>query len=231
MTTQELLDRTLQHLGIGQSTFWPSSELVTNCLNPAMRLVCLLKPDLLTLRTTVTQDIDAVLLDLRVVTPRLWRLQRLTLGDVTLTTPPTPSQGRLGDLRRISLTALRGQKDWFARQGPVPTHYYLHGLTLLGTWPRARRAVTLTFTYAALPVPLDVADLTREPDLPAQWHPLISDVAAALAVLKEGTSESQQGVQQLSQLVGEEPFKQLLKSFRAERYRQQAAAPQETASA
>jgi hypothetical protein len=230
VNTQQLADRTLQHLGIGGSVYWPFPEVVDNGLNPAQRLLCLLKPDLVTLRTLVTQNVDEPLIDLRVKAPKAWRLQRVVLGDVTLTPPaPVPTQGRLGDLRKVSLASLRGQRDWMTRFAPTPTHWYTHGLSLIGTWPRNTRSVTLTLVYAAVPTALSWSVLTQEPDLPTQWHPVISDLAANFLMLKEGRGECQQAIQQMENIVKAEPLRQLLKQMRAEQYREQAIAQKASA--
>ena len=225
MQTADLVTRTYQHLGIGQAVFWPQDEVVTNGLNPAQRMLCLLKPDLVTLRTLVTQGIDEPLIDLRLKAPKAWRMQRIVLGDVTLTPPkPLPTQGRLGDLRKISLASLRGQRDWMTRFAPTPSHWYTHGLHLIGLWPRNQRSVTLTLVYAAVPTALSWSVPTQEPDLPTQWHPVIADLAANVLVLKEGKGESAQAIAQMAAVLKTEPLRQLLKQMRAEQYRKQALA-------
>jgi len=230
MNTQELVDRTYQKLGIGQRVFWTESETVDNGLNPAQRLLCLLRPDLYTRRTLIQRGVDEPLIDLRSAAPSAWRPQRIALGDVTLTPPvPVPTQGRLGDLRKISLASLRGQRDWMTRLAPTPTHWYTHGLSLIGTWPRHTQPVTLTLVYAAVPTALSWSVLTQEPDLPTQWHPVLSDLAANLLMLKEGKGECQQAVQQMETILKVEPLRQLLKQMRAEQYREQAIAAKASA--
>lgn len=88
MNTTTLVDRTYQHLGIGQRVFWTEPEVVDNGLNPAQRLLCLLRPDLVTLRTLVGQGIDASVIDLRTHAPKAWRMQRIVLGDVPASDGP-----------------------------------------------------------------------------------------------------------------------------------------------
>ena len=231
MTTEELVDRTYQRLGIGQDVFWTRFECVENGLNPAQRLLCLLKPDLVTVRTVITQEVDDTLIDLRVKVPRSFRLQRITLGDVSLTASgPVPTQGRMGDLRRISLASLRQQRDWMTRFAPTPTHWYTHGLTLIGLWPRNSRQVTLTLTHAALPAPLTWSVPTQEPDLPTQWHPVIADLAAPLMLLKEGSpTESEIAIKQMEAIIQTEPLRQLLKQMQADKYREKALAEKASA--
>ena len=223
MNTQELVTRTYAHLGIGQAVFWPEVECVDNGLNPGQRLLCLIKPDLVTLRTLVTLAVDTPLMDLRTVAPKAWRVQRVTLGDVSLVPPrPIPTQGRLGDLRKISLAALRGQRDWLTRLAPTPTHWYTHGLHLLGLWPRNTRATTLTLTYAAVPTALSWSVLTQEPDVPTQWHPVIPDLAAALLMMKEGKTECTIAIQSMQKILQVEPLRRLLKQMAADTYRERA---------
>lgn len=233
MNTTTLVDRTYQKLGIGQRTFWTEIECVDNGLNPAQRLLCLLKPDLVTVRTVITQEVDDTLIDLRVKVPRSFRMQRITLGDVSLTASgPVPTQGRMGDLRRISLASLRQQRDWMTRFAPTPSHWYTHGLTLIGLWPRNSRQVTLTLTHAALPAPLTWSVPTQEPDLPTQWHPVIADLAAPMLLLKEGSPvESKIAIEQMEAIIQTEPLRQLLKQMRAEQYREKAMQAREPASA
>ena len=232
MTTDELVTRTYGHLGIGQSVYWPQDEVVSNGLNPAQRLLCLLKPDLVTVRTVITQEVDDTLIDLRVKVPRSFRLQRITLGDVSLTASgPVATQGRMGDLRRISLASLRQQRDWMTRFAPVSTHWYTHGLTLIGLWPRNSRQVTLTLTHAALPAPLTWSVPTQEPDLPTQWHPVIADLAAPTLMLKEGQTEVEIALKAMEAIIQTEPVRQLLKQMQAEKYREQAMQARESASA
>jgi hypothetical protein len=225
MNTQELVQRTYEHLGIGQAVFWPESEVVTNGLNPAQRLLCLLKPDLYTLRTLIQRGVDDPVIDLRSAAPSAWRPQRVVLGDVTLVPPkPIPTQGRLGDLRKISLASLRGQRDWMTRLAPAPTHWYTHGFSLIGLWPRNSQPLTLTLVYAALPPALSWSQPTQQADLPVQWHPVIADLAAPLMQIKEGRGECQQAIQQMEALLKIEPLRQLLKQMQAEKYRERALA-------
>ena len=80
MNTQVLAERTLQHLGIFYSTFCPLDEVVENGLNQAQRLLCLLRPDLVTLRTLVGQGIDAPVIDLRTHAPKAWRMLDASRG-------------------------------------------------------------------------------------------------------------------------------------------------------
>ena len=196
-----------------------------NGLNPAQRMLCLLKPELNTPCTLITQGIDEPIIDLRVKAPRCFRMQRIVLGDVTLIPPkPIPTQGRLGDLRKISLASLRGQRDWMTRFAPTPTHWYTHGLSLIGLWPRNTRVVTLTLVYAAVPTALSWSVPTQEPDLPVQWHPVIADLAANVLMLKEGVAEAKQAIAQMETILKAEPLRQLLKQMRADTYREKAMA-------
>jgi len=228
--TQTLVERTYGRLGIGKEVFWPFPEVVENGLNPAQRILCLLKPDLYTLRTLAPRGVDDPVIDLRSAAPSAWRMQRIALGNITLVPPkPVPTQGRLGDLRKISLTSLRGQRDWMTRLAPRPSHWYTHGLHLIGTWPRATQPVTLTLVYAAMPPALAWSAPTQEAALPVQWHPVIADLAANLLMLKEGKGECQQAIAQMETLVKAEPLRQLLKQMRAEQYREQALAQKASA--
>jgi hypothetical protein len=135
----------------------------------------------------------------------------------------------MGDLRRVSLASLRGQRHWMTVFAPVPTQWYTHGLTLIGLYPRNLRQVTLTLTYAALPTPLSWAVQAQIPDLPVPWHPVIADLAAPLLQLKEGRGETESAVQKMDRIVQAEPFTTLLKQMRAERYREQALAAKASA--
>lgn len=221
MNTGELMQRCYD--GLNQNhTFWTQDEVVTNGLNPAQRLLVLLKPMLLTQRTAVSLVADEVFIDLRVVAPRTMRMQRVCLGDVT-TEDPVLTQGREGDLRPTTLSALRSQRDWFTLRRGFPTHWYTHGVYWVCTWPRATQSLAVTVIASAVPTPLGLGEPGQVPDLPAQWHPVIADVAIPLLICKEGAGDVELAIDGLGKILGEEPFKQLSKTLRALRYKQQYA--------
>jgi hypothetical protein len=225
MDAGALLQRVYDGLGPPATVFWTPEEIFLNGLNPAQRLLVLLKPMLLTQRVPVSLVADEVFIDLRVVAPRAMRIQRVALGDVT-TEEPVLTQGREGDLRHTTLATLRGQRDWFRLRRGFPTHWYTHGLYWVCPWPRSTQALTMTLVFSAMPTPLEVVVPSQIPDLPVQFHPVIADVAIELLRCKEGAGEIEQAIDGLGKILGDEPFKQLKKTLRAIRYKQQyAAAP------
>jgi hypothetical protein len=223
MNTADLLARIYGHLGEGAETFWPAEELVVNALNPAQRLLVLLRPALCTTRTLLTVPPDTLVLDLRQVAAQTWRPQRVALGDVR-TEDPVLSAGRVGDLRRITLRALRGQPDWMGVRQALPSHWYMHGAHLLGIWPRVAQPVLLTLVSAALPTPLSAQTPAQVPDVLPTFHPLIADVAAELARLKEGQTEVQLALTRLQALLGDEPFAGMVKDLTSQQARAAAIA-------
>ena len=221
MTTAELIERVLDQLN-RNVIFYPQAEIVTNGINPALRLLCLLKPTLLTKRAVVSLQPEEVFLDLRVLAPRSFRIQRVAIGDIS-NDIPVASQGRSGDLRRTSLAALRGQRDWFSKKKAFPETYYTHGLLWLGLHPRFTQALTVSLVFSALPQPLAVEQPTGEPETPRQWDSVLSDIATCILEAKEGSGEVEKAMERLSKILGDEPFKQLLKILKAERLKQQYA--------
>jgi hypothetical protein len=221
MTTQELLTRVYDQIGLGGSTFWPAAEVVANGLSPAMRLLIGWKPSLLIQRALVTLAVDQAFIDLRTAAPRQIRMQRVCLGDVR-TEDPVLSQGREGDLRQTSLAALRGHREWFQVRRAVPSHWYTHGLDVLGIYPRVLSSTLLTLVYSADPTPLSASDLSREPEISEQYHPVIADVATCLLQAKEGAGEVEHAMQRLQNIMQVEPLKALQKTLRAQGYREQA---------
>ena len=223
MQTTALLARIYEHLGEGATTFWTPEEVVVNGLNPAQRLLALLQPTLCTTRTLVTLPPDTLVLDIRPLTPRSWRTQRVVLGDVR-TEDPLLSAGRVGDLRRTTLSALRGQPEWMQARQALPSHWYAHGLHLLGIWPRVAQALVLTLVDSALPTPLSHTQPTQEPEIVPAFHPILADVGAELMRLKEGQTEVTLAVTRMQALLGAEPFAALLKTLKATQARAAALA-------
>jgi hypothetical protein len=229
--TAALLQRTRDHLGASGNVFWTADNIVTNGLNLAQRLLVLVNPGLLVQRTLVVVAGDTPLLDLRAVAPTMLSLQRVALGDLTQT-PPVPAYGQVGDLRKTTLQSLRTQRFWWQQRAPVPTHWFAHGLHLVGLWPRVREdavvpmGLPLTLIGSTVPTPLSASALTQVPDLAAPWHPLLADVAAAVMALAEGAGTCEMAVQQLALLLGLEPqVAPLMKALRALSYRRQAQSP------
>src|SRR5262245_44287175 len=126
MTTDELWNRVWQRLDPGASLFFPPAVVVNLGRNLVQRLLVLQKPSLLVRRVHVDLVPDQTPIDLREVAPRAYQVQRVALGDVTMGIPAQP-QGRVGDLRRTTLTTLRAQRDWARQRTTLPSHYYMHG--------------------------------------------------------------------------------------------------------
>lgn len=201
MTTFELLQRIQQRLG-EQTAFYGDAELVANGLNAAQNLLALARPPLLRQRTTLSVVSDVPFYDLRETNRRILRLQRVVLGTITgdaLT--PDSTTGLTGDLTPIAVARLASTRsDWFTVHGPVE-HYWQWG-DWLGVYPRPLTATTLTLVYDALPTPLTLAVPDGVPDMAAVYHPMLAEVAAALALIKEAGAEGQRGLADVARLLG-----------------------------
>jgi len=219
MTTFELLQRTYAILQSNE-VFWVPDEVVMNGLNAAQRLLAVRNPSLVVQRTRLDLVAHEVLVDLRTVAPRAWRVERVALGDATVSTLP-PITERRGDLRKTTLAALRSHRDWFMRTAAVPHAWYVHGMTWLGLYPRQTQALTVTLVSSALPMPLALNEPARESELPHVWHPVLPEVASALLQMKEGMGpELDQAMARLQGVIGMEPLARAQKELLAEKRRQ-----------
>lgn len=203
MTGQDLLAQTVQQLGRTTMT-WSVPEIVTNGINPAQRLLTLLDPSLLTRRAVVSVLTNDAFIDLRQVAPRCIAIRRIVLGTVA-TEVPARSLGSVRQLEPTTRESLAWREGWWRLPG-VPTHWYPHGRMAIGLWRRAAMPLTLTLIYAALPTPFDPALLGAVSDLPVIWHPVVSNLAAAMLLIKEGQVEAQRGFQQLGATLQAEAF-------------------------
>lgn len=228
MTTFELLQRTYAILNSNEA-FWLPDEVLMNGLNAAQRLLAVLNPSLLVQRTVLSLVAHEVLLDLRTLAPRAWRVERVTLGDATQTTV-VPTFGQRGDLRKTTLAALRSHRDWFKRTAAVPHAWYVHGMTWIGLYPRQTQALTVTLVYSAIPMELLLSEPDREPELPHTWHPVLPEVASSILQMKEGMGpEIEQAVARLQGVLGTEPLARLQKQLLAEQRRQMYGSMRATA--
>jgi hypothetical protein len=215
MNTGQMIERTYSILNHNH-VFWTEAEVVDNGLCPAQRLVALLNPSLLVQRTVIALQPHQVLLDLRVEAPRAWRVERVALGDATQTTVPLPTT-RHGDLRKTTLAALRSHRDWFKQTAAYPGAWYQHGMVWIGLYPRHTQSLTITLVASALPLPLSLDDPERSSELPAEWHPVVPEIAASLLQCKEGAGpEVDQAIQRLQSVVQAEPLTRLQKRVLAE---------------
>lgn len=203
MTTYDLLQRMYVKLG-EQTRFYTPEEMVLNGLNPAQRLLTRVYPQLLPKRRLLTVTADLPFYDLRLLDPQLSsrRVWRVVLGDVT-TDAPTPSvaSGELHDLTRTTVTKLAYHRDWLNQRGPLE-HFWTWGTHWLGLYKRPVYAASVTVIYGAVPTPLNVDIPTGVPDIIGAYHPLLSDVATALVLAKEGGVEGQRALATIANALG-----------------------------
>lgn len=214
-TVQELIDQAWEVLG-ENATFYPPDDVILNGINPAQRLLCLMRPDLLRSRVTVTLIPGQIFIDLRQEAPRAWDIVRVTVGDVTGDTP-VANDGALYDLTPTSLKQLSRRRDWWTHIGRV-AHYWRHGRHWLGIYRRPVASTTVTVVARAMPTAFRRDQVDGVPDLAVSWHTTIATVAAALLLIKEGTTEIQKALRMLTEIFGEEPLKAFQKAMeRAQR--------------
>ena len=220
-TVEELIDQTWEILG-ENSAFYPQAEVILNGINPAQRLLCLMRPDLLVQRTTVSLVANQVFIDLRQEAPRAWEIMRVVVGDVTGDTPVL-SNGQLHDLTPTGLKQLSRRRDWWRHIGLLK-HYWRHSRHWLGIYRRPLAAYTLTLVYRAIPTAFRRDQFDGVPDVAVAWHTAIPKVSAALLLLKEGSAEISKAMQMLTEVFGEEPLQQAQRIV--ERVQRQAARSQ-----
>lgn len=204
MTGSEILQRVWDHLG-GNTTFYTEPEVIVNGINPAMRLLCLLKPDLLTQRVLVTVSAEQCIVDMREQAPRHWTLRRVVLGDITGASATKTDYGEFVELPYMSLDQLNARSDWFKQRGPIQG-YWQHGRFHLGVYKRPEAARDITLVFRAVPTAFTTGTMGNSPAFAAVWHPLVADVSAALLLLKEGTSQIEKARGMLTQAFGKELF-------------------------
>ena len=204
MTGSDLLQRVWDHLG-GNTTFYVEEEVIINGINPAMRLLCLLKPELLTQRVLVTVSAEQSFVDMRESAPRHWILRRVVLGDITGATATKSDYGEFVDLPYMSLDHLNARSDWFKQRGPIQG-YYRHGRFHLGVYKRPEADRSITLVFRAMPTAFTTNTMENSPAFADVWHPLVGDVAAALLLLKEGNVQIEKARGMLTQAFGKELF-------------------------
>ena len=204
MTGSDLLQSIWLKLG-GNATFYPETEVIVNGINPAMRLIAMLKPESLTQRVALTLVAETSLIDLREHAPRAWMLRRVMLGTVTGDTPTKTDYGELRALVRTSVAKLSWERNWFSKRG-TPTDYYQHGREWMGVYKRPTADRTLTLIYRAIPTAFTTGTMDASPVFADVWHPLIADVATALLLIKEGETQIQKAQGILSLAFGRELF-------------------------
>lgn len=188
--------------------YYPEEEVITNGINPAMRLLTLLHPTLNTQRVLVSVGPGNPFVDLRVAAPRCITLTRVVVGDATAAVPAISGT----DYRVLwpaTLDAVVWQRDWFQRQG-VPNRYWQWGHHWIGVYPRPFVDVDITLIFNALPLPFTINDVTTqpspEPEMTASWHSAIIDVGFALLLVKQGAVETEKAAAILSDTLGKEPL-------------------------
>ena len=204
MTGSDILQRIWDHLG-GNTTFYVEEEVIVNGINPAMRLLCLLKPELLTQRVAVTVSAEQSFVDMREQAPRHWILRRVVLGTITSDAPTKTAYGEFVDLPYMSLDQLSAHADWFRRRGPIQG-YYRHGRFHLGVYKRPEADRNITLIFRAVPTAFTTNTMSSSPAFADVWHPLVGDVAAALLLLKEGNVQIEKARGMLTQAFGKELF-------------------------
>jgi hypothetical protein len=179
---------------------YPLEELLANGLNPAMALLTLLRPTLLTRRVPAVLPAYSLTLDLRVVDARAHRVLRVLLGehggDI-----PQPTAGQFRPLLATTREALaRLTPTWLHTLG-VPRRWFPLGAHLLAVWPRPVVDVPLTLISAVIPPRATVDTQGMRTHLDAATDDELVDLAVAMLRIKEGSVETQQGLQKLVGLV------------------------------
>jgi hypothetical protein len=209
MTVNEILQRIGEKLGTFE--FYTQAEMIANGLNPAQRLLCLLTPEALTQRTTITLAANEIFVDLRQSAINSWQIRRVILGTIT-GEDATRSNGEFRDILPASLGWMSGRRDWFTKTGAVQ-RYARHGRFWLVFYRRPVQSETLTLIYRAVPTAFTTASLASTPDVQSSYHPLLADIATALLLIKEGVTESDKAVRMLSEIFGTEHFEPLRKAL------------------
>lgn len=204
MTGSDILQDIWKKLG-SNTTFYPEAEVIVNGINPAMRLLCLMKPDLLNQRVAVTLVAETSLIDLREQAPRSWILRRVMLGTMTGDAPSKTAYGELKPLLRTSIEKISWQRDWFSKRG-TPEAYYQHGRDWIGIYKRPTADRALTLIYRAIPTAFTTNTMSDSPAFAEVWHPLIADIATALLLIKEGETQTAKARQMLTVALGKELF-------------------------
>lgn len=199
MTGVAILELTQERLGDINSRVYYTDAIVLRHVNYAISLISMLQPYRLYARTSTTISALGCFLDMRVVAPRYLSIRRIVLGNVA-TQQETLAYGQTRRLHRISLDALAARRQWIASLG-VPRLYCLHGKTLLAVYPRPTADTTITIMTRTMPTPYTIGTLVQECELQPAIHSIIPDVVTGLALLREGTTEGQKGVQMLAQVL------------------------------
>lgn len=204
MTGADLLQRIW--LKLDENTlFYPEAEVIVNGINPAMRLIALLKPDLLTQRVAYSVLAEQSIINIRELAPRHFILRRVLVGTITGDAPTKTAYGELESLRYVSMDSINAQDDWFGQRGPLQS-YTLHGRFLLILYKRPEADRTITLVFRAIPTAFSVATMGESPAFAAVWHPLIVDVATALLLIKEGATQVEKARSVLTEAFGKELF-------------------------
>src|SRR3990167_1320978 len=206
MTGSDLLQSIWLKLG-ENTTCYPEAEVIVNGINPAMRLLCLMKPDLLNQRVALTLVAETSLIDLREHAPRSWILRRVMLGTITGDAATKTDYGEFKPLLRTSVKKIAWQRDWFSKRG-TPSSYYQHGRDWVGIYKRPTADRALTLIFRAIPTAFTTNTMSDSPAFAEVWHPLIADIATGLLLIKEGETQTAKARQMLSTALGRELFGQ-----------------------
>lgn len=185
-------------------SLYPLPELFANGLNPAMRLMTLMQPGLLTQRIAATMPAYALVLDLREVAPRTHRVLRVLLGTAGADIPQVTSS-HFVPLHWTTREALTRLYPAWLRTIAMPQKALLLGPHLLALWPRPPVDVGVTLTCAMVPTPATLMNQADRPDLDASVDDRLVDIATALLRMKEGQGDTEPALQQLSALLGITP--------------------------
>jgi hypothetical protein len=166
MTLSELQQLVALKLG-EQTIFYTPEEITRSGINPAQRLIGLLRPNLVRQRVTVAVGVDLPIIDLRTLTDsagvlignRIRRIDRVMLGDVSGDTPVRNAvTGELQELRSTTIKALSNYTNaWMAERGMV-RNYWQWGHYWLGLYKRPITATTITVVFDVVPAQLDNAE-------------------------------------------------------------------------
>lgn len=180
---------------------YPLAELFANGLNPAMNLLALKNPTLLTTRIETTLSASSLFLDLRTIAPRCQAVTRVLLGRADGNQIAT-SLGQFLPLQRTTRQSLAALHPHWLRAVGTPRTYFMLGSTLLACWPRPAADVNLTVWCAMMPRAATLTTQTVSPELDESVHDQIADLATALLRIKEGRGDTEKAVDQIAALLG-----------------------------
>ena len=175
---------------------YPLAEILANGINPAMTLLTLLRPALLTQRIIATVPAYTLTLDLRQLAPRTHRVLRVLLG----TQPgdvPERTHGQFTPLHSATRANVARITPGWLRTVDLPKKWFMLGAHLVALSPRPMVDIPITIISAVTPPRITPATADLPTHLDGVLNDEVVDIAVALLRLKEGKVETEQSLQKL----------------------------------